>query len=116
MNWSLYDIVGSVLACAIGCLMATFAVSEARREPAFLTHRYLTWLGALVVWAAIIPFLYMWQTPSQITYAEAALLRVRRVGWTHVLIAYLGLLGLVIGGAIGIVDRALRQRRMRHDG
>ncbi len=109
MTSLLYDASGSLLAVAFGVGGAVLAVLGALREDGFLTGRYLKWLAILVAWAIAAPFLYMWQT-HPIGYADAALLRVRIVGWADVLIAYSALSGLIVGGVIGVAVRRVKGR------
>ena len=100
-----YDGLGIVLATFFFVAAVTFVLRETNRDSTFLAKGYWRWLACLLAYDLVSPLLYMWQTPPRITYVEAAFLQVRAVGWTHVLIGYLTLLGFVIGGVAADIRR-----------
>jgi hypothetical protein len=107
MASSTYDLLVMMMSVLCGGIALTAVVQGARREPGFLTHRYWKWLAVVFAWSLATPVVYMWLTPAHISYADAALLRVRSVGWRHVAIAYVVLVSLLAGGIVGALWNAI---------
>lgn len=94
-------------AVVVGPIILAGVLVMLRRTPGFRTRRYWFWLAGAACYAGVAPLIYMWIQDFHISYEDAALLRVFRVGSWHVANGYAMLLAMVL--ARGIDAIALRR-------
>ena len=117
MRSEIYNLIGTIFALVVGLLAFSAAVMATLDDTKFLGGRYLKWLGCAILFAALSPILYQWGSPTQMTLADAYLLRVQAAGWTYTLMAYLGLAGLVLGALVaGITIAAIKMKSRSQKG
>jgi hypothetical protein len=110
-----YDVLTIAKAAIFFAGGAALALVGAKRIPSFFPWRYLKWLSVAIAWAAVSPFIYIWVSPQEVAYPDAALLHVHFVGWSHVVAAYSALAGVIAGGVGGGLFNMVAPGR-RHDG
>jgi hypothetical protein len=104
MGTVIYDVLGITLSVFVGLTVLAGVVAMARCDRDSFKRHYLKWLCYMVIWCAASPFLYQWGAPHSISFTDAAFLTVREAGWTFSLMSYVGLLGLIIGGVVGLLS------------
>jgi hypothetical protein len=81
------------------------------RTNGFLSNSYWLWLIGTLACALLGPLSYMWMQSFQLSYLDAATLRVLRAGSWHVTRGYGLFGGVVLGGLAGFSVERLRKAR-----
>jgi hypothetical protein len=103
-----YVAVSAAMSALFGVGAFVSVILLSRRERAFLSTTYRTWLGVALLLCLATPPLVTWGSSGNISLSDAYLLRKREyfhAGWGKVLIAYSMFLGLALGGLFAAVAR-----------
>ena len=107
---SAWYVLGQGLLALLFGILGMFAFNKAASD--FLSSSYWKWLVGTFACALLGPIGYMWMQNFQISYIDAATLRVLRAGAWNVARGYGLFGGVVLGGlAVHFVER-LRQSRL----
>jgi len=100
-----YKIYSIALAIAVAVGSFISVVILARRERTFLSTSYWRWVVVGVALGLVGPIFMRWGSPSNISLADAFLLRNLGGSWGKVLIAYSMLAGVLLGGFVAALMR-----------